>query len=181
MKQSRRDFIKAASVVSAGAIISPELFSNPQISKAKTYPICVFTKCLQFLDYVQLGETLAKIGFKGAELGLRGGGHVLPENVKTDLPRAIKTLRQSGISVPMMVTGIINPEDPLNEAVLGTAAEQGIGHYRMGYLNYDSTKSIMENLNVLKKTFDKFEKINRKFGIKGCYQNHAGTNVGGPV
>lgn len=181
MKQSRREFIKTASAVSAGAIISPKLFSGPQISRAKTYPICVFTKCLQFLDYTQLGETLANIGFKGAELSVRDEGHVLPENVKTDLPRAIKTLQQSGISVPMMVTGIINPEDPLTETILGTASELGVGYYRMGYLSYDPTKSIMDNLTTHKKTFDKLEKINRKFGIQGCYQNHSGTKVGGPV
>lgn len=181
MNQSRREFIKTASAVSAGALISPKLFSGPQISKTKTYPICVFTKCLQFLDYTQLGEALANIGFKGAELSVREGGHVLPENVKTDLPRAIKTLQQSGISVPMMVTGIIDPEDPLTETILGTASELGVGYYRMGYLSYDPAKSITDNLTAHKKTFDKLEKINRKFGIQGCYQNHSGTKVGGPV
>jgi len=56
-------------------------------------------------------------------------------------------LKQSGISVPMMVTGIINPEDPLTEIVLGTASEQGVGYYRMGYFKYDPAKSIMENLS----------------------------------
>lgn len=181
MNQSRREFIKTASAASAGAIISPKFFSGRQISKTKTFPICVFTKCLQFLDYPQLGETLVNIGYKGAELGVRNGGHVLPENVKTDLPRAIKTLEKSGISVPMMVTGIIDPEDPLTEIILGTASEQGVSYYRMGYLSYDPVKSVPENLSTHKKTFDKLEKINRKFGIQGCYQNHAGTNIGGPV
>jgi sugar phosphate isomerase/epimerase len=181
MNRSRREFIKTASAVSAGAIISPKLISGPQISKAKTYPVCVFTKCLQFLDYEQLGETLANIGFKGAELSVREEGHVLPENVKTDLPRAIKTLQKSGISVPMMVSGIINPEDPLTERVLGTASEQGVEYYRMGYLSYDPAKSVMENLTAHKKTFDKLEIINRKYGIQGCYQNHSGVRIGGPV
>ena len=181
MYQSRREFIKTASAVSAGAVISPKLFSGPQISKAKIYSICVFTKCLQFLNYAQLGETLADIGFKGAELTVRDEGQVLPENVKTDLPRAIKALQQSGISVPMIVTGIINPDDPLTEIVLGTASEQGVGYYRMGYLNYDPAKTIMGNLTIHKKAIDKLEKINRKFGIQGSYQNHSGIRVGGPV
>lgn len=181
MSLTRREFIKTASAVSAGAIINPKQFSGTNNSIGKSYPCCVFTKCLQFLGYKQLGETLANIGFKGAELSVRDEGHVLPENVKTDLPLAIRTLRQSGISVPMMVTGIIDPEDPMTEKILGTAAEQGIEYYRMGYLSYDPIKSITENLNFHKKTFEKFEKINRKIGIKGCYQNHSGTKVGGPV
>jgi L-ribulose-5-phosphate 3-epimerase len=181
MNQSRREFIKTASAVSAGAVFSPELFTGPPDAKAKTYPFCVFSKCLQFLDYEHLGMALADIGFKGAELSVREEGHVLPGNVKTDLPRAVKTLQKSGISVPMMVTGIVSAEDPLTEAILGTASELGIGFYRMGYLSYDPGKTIMENLSIHKKTFDKLEKINRKFGIQGCYQNHSGTRIGGPV
>jgi sugar phosphate isomerase/epimerase len=51
----------------------------------------------------------------------------------------------------------------------------------MGYIRYNSEISVPENLAIHKKTFEKLEKINRKFGIKGCYQNHAGTNIGGPV
>jgi L-ribulose-5-phosphate 3-epimerase len=181
MNQSRREFLKTASAVSAGAIISPGLFSGSVDIKAKVYPFCVFTKCLQFLDYAQLGEALANIGFKGAELSVREEGHVLPENVKTDLPRAIKTLQQSGISVPMMVTGITNAEDPLTETILGTASELGVKFYRMGYLSYDPGKTITENLSLHKKTFEKLEKMNRKYGIHGCYQNHSGTRIGGPV
>ena len=81
-----------------------------------------------------MGETLAAIGFKGAELTVRDEGQVLPENVKTDLPRAIKTLQKSGVSVPMIVTGIINPDDPLTENVLGTASEQWCGLLQDGIL-----------------------------------------------
>jgi L-ribulose-5-phosphate 3-epimerase len=181
MKQSRRVFIKTASAGSAGAILSPGLFSNSEFSEARTHPLCVFTKCLQFLDYEQLGEALSLMGFKGADLSVRDGGHVLPENVKTDLPRAVKILHKSGIQVPMMVTGIISAEDPLTETILGTASDLGIGYYRMGYLSYDPAKSITENLEIHKKAFDRLEKVNRKFGIQGCYQNHSGARVGGPV
>jgi len=161
--ETRREFIKTASAVSAGAVISPKLFSNPKEVKAKNYPFCVFTKCLQFLDYEQLGVTLADIGFKGAELSVREEGHVLPGNVKTDLPRAVKTLQKSGISVPMMVTGIVSAEDPLTEAILGAASELGIGFYRMGYLGYDPGKTIPENLSVHKKTFEKLEKLTDRY------------------
>ncbi len=182
MKSSRRNFIKTASVASAGVVANPSLFASQQsIQETNTFPICVFTKCLHFLDYPQLGETLAKIGFNAAELTVRNKGHVLPEKVETDLPRAIKTLQQSGVSVPMMVSGINDPEDPLTERVLGTASEHGVEYYRMGYLRYDRKKTIMENLDAHKRVFDKLEKLNRKYGIQGCYQNHAGTGVGAPL
>jgi len=181
MKQSRRDFIRSASALSAGAMISPQLLSGPKLPDAGPDPICVFTKCLQFLDYPELGETLAAVGFSGADLSVRNGGHVLPENVKTDLPRAVKALRKAGVSVPMMVTGITGTEDPHTEALIAAAADLGIGYYRMGYMSYDPEKSLPDSLDAHKKRFEKLEKLNRKYGICGCYQNHSGPRVGGPV
>ncbi|MCU0474177.1 MAG: sugar phosphate isomerase/epimerase [Bacteroidales bacterium] len=182
MKQTRLQFIKTASAASAGALLSPNLFASGSIAKTNIfYPICFFSKCLQFIDYNKLGGVIADIGFKGVELSVRKDGHVSPENVKSDLPKAINALQQAEISVPMIVTDIVNPDDPLTEIVIGTAAENGVGYYRMGYLKYDNTKSIVENHDVHKKILEQLEKINRKFGIQGCYQNHQGTGFGGPV
>ena len=181
MKHSRRAFIKTTSAATAGVVIAPNILAVKCSTDVNTFPIGVFTKCLQFLDYDKLGVTLAKAGFKNAELPVRKGGIVLPENVKTDLPKVIKALKKSGIKVPMMVSDINNAEDPATEAVIATAAEAGIKYYRMGYLAYDPAKSIMENLDIHKIAFEKLEQINRKYQIHGCYQNHSGTRVGGPV
>jgi len=181
MNQTRLQFIKTASAASAGALLSPNLFASGSIVKTNTNPICFFSKCLQFIDYDKLGGTIAEIGFKAVELSVRKGGHVSPENAKSDLPKAIKALQQAGISVPMIVTDIVNPDDPLTEIVLGTAAENGVGYYRMGYLKYDNTKSVVENHVIHKKILEQLEKINRKLGIHGCYQNHQGTGFGGAV
>lgn len=165
----------------AGAAMSPVLLAKPEEAKASPVSISAFTKCLQFIDYERLGETLAFAGFNGADLPVRSDGYIKPENVKTELPKVVKVLKKSGISVPMMVTAIANADDPYTERVLGTASELGIKYYRTGYLIYDQKKSIQENLDTHKKGFEKLEKINRKYGIHGGYQNHSGTRVGGPV
>ena len=73
-----------ASAVSAGAILGPKLLASCSNTNGTTYPICYFSKSLQFLDYEQLGEATKDVGFKGIELSVRDEGHVLPENVKTD-------------------------------------------------------------------------------------------------
>jgi L-ribulose-5-phosphate 3-epimerase len=181
MIKSRREFFKIASSSIAGAAISPDLFSNSVSSKASGRQICVFTKCLQFIDYTRLGDILASAGFDGADLPVRSDGLIRPDNVEVELPKVVKALKESGISTPMMVTAITNPEDPLTGRVLGTASESGIKYYRTGYLTYDQTKSIQENLDNHRRSFEKLEKINRKYDIQGAYQNHSGTRVGGPV
>jgi L-ribulose-5-phosphate 3-epimerase len=181
MVKSRREFLKAAAATSVGAAMSPNLFSNPEVSKVPKVQLCAFTKCLQFIDYERLGETLAFAGFDGADLPVRPDGYIRPDNIETELPKVVKALKKSGIIVPMIVTAITNADDPQTERILGTASELGIKYYRTGYLNYDSVKSLPENLDNHKQTFEKLEKINRKYGIHGGYQNHSGTRVGGPV
>jgi sugar phosphate isomerase/epimerase len=93
----------------------------------------------------------------------------------------VKALKKYGIPIVMMVTDITDAENPLTEKVLGAASQAGIKYYRLGYFNYDRTKSIPANLDGHKKAMEKLEKVNRKYGIHGGYQNHSGTNVGGPV
>jgi L-ribulose-5-phosphate 3-epimerase len=179
---TRREFIKTISVTTAGLVIGPQFYATTAIPNAKPEPVCVFSKCLQFLDYDHLGEALAKVGFNAVDLTVREDGHVLPEKTKEDLPKAVKALNKSGISVPMIVTRIGNPDDPQTEQIIGTASELAIKYYRIGPLKYDRSKSIQENLDRYKNVFEKFEKINQKYSIHGCYQNHPGVDrVGAPL
>lgn len=190
MDNSRRNFIKTGLALTTGAVLTPEVytrelnfpaFQDTSPTKKGSHPICVFTKCLQYLDYDRVASTLAEAGYDGADLSVRPGGHVLPENVKKDLPRAVKAFQKAGVSTPMMVTSIVDATDKHTEPVLATAAEMGLKYYRMGYLDYDKSKTVPQNIDIHKRAFEQLEKINRKYGIHGSYQNHSGNRVGGPV
>ncbi|MBT3385392.1 MAG: TIM barrel protein [Prolixibacteraceae bacterium] len=178
---SRRNFIKTSAVGAAGITlangVSASVLSVPETKR----PIHVFTKCLQFLNYDEIAEVLAKNGFDGADLAVRTGGQVLPENVETDLPKAVKALRKAGVDSNMIVTKINDADDPFAARTLKTMADLGIKYYRMGYLAYDDKKSIVENLDMHKTAFEKLETLNRKYNVHGGYQNHSGQRVGGPV
>ncbi|WP_372949253.1 sugar phosphate isomerase/epimerase family protein [Mariniphaga sp.] len=181
MIQSRRNFIKksaagAAALGMAGPVLAGEML-NPETKR----PIHVFTKCLQFLSYEEIAEVLAKHGFAGADLTVRPGGQVLPENVERDLPKVLKALRNAGVDSFMVTTSLNNPDDAFTRPILKTMADLGIRYYRTGYLDYDHSKSIPENLEKHKITFEKLEKLNREYGVTGNYQNHSGRRVGGPV
>ena len=178
---SRREFVKTALTAGAGILLGPKVFGTDIQSASRLHPLNVFAKCLQFLDYDRMAEVIARVGFDGADLPVRPAGAVLPEKVKTDLPRAQKALAKNGKSIPMIVTSINDPDDRYTEEILGTAAQAGIKYYRMGYFDYDKSLSIQQNLDVHKKQTEKLEKINRKYGIHGGYQNHSGTRVGAPV
>ncbi len=83
----------------------------------------------------------------------------------------------------MIVTNIVDADDEHTENILNAAAEQDIKYYRMGYYRYEQGLSVIENLDNAKRKLEKLEKLNRKFDMKACYQNHSGANlfVGGPL
>ena len=92
---SRRNFLSlcaAGTVGMACSGLTPSVFAG-------NYPKCkvsVFSKHLQWLDYEAMAELAAEIGFDGVDLTVRPKGHVLPERVDRDLPRAVDAVRKAG-------------------------------------------------------------------------------------
>ncbi len=184
---SRREFIAKSSAAIAGVSAGLNVFGNENtfqtVAAVKNVirPVHVFTKCLQFLDFDKMAGVVARQGFDGADLTVREGGQVLPGNVDADLPKAIKALKKEGVGSNMIVTNINDADDKFTRPILKTMADLGIKYYRMGYINYDSKKTMPQNLDEIKRTFKKLEQLNREYGVSGNYQNHSGTRVGGPV
>jgi sugar phosphate isomerase/epimerase len=181
---NRRDFVKKSAMAGAGLMAAPALNGFPPVggsSENDPWRIHFFSKHLQFLDYDEAADACVQAGMNGADLTVRPGGHVLPENVERDLPLAVKAFRNAGLNVEMMASGINDPEDPLTEKVLHTASEQGIKFYRLGYYRYDHKLSMVNNLEQIKVKMAGLAKLNEKYKIHGAYQNHAGSNFGAPV
>lgn len=177
---SRRTFVHVAGLATATLAAKPAsiLAAKPA---AVNRPICVFSKHLQWLDYKDMAEVVAEIGFDGVDLTVRPGGHVLPEKVRNDLPRALAAVKAAGISMPMMTTKITDPDDAITASILKTAQQCGVGVYRMGYWTYDKNKTVMQSLDALKPKMKKLAALNEQYNIHGAYQNHAGTRVSAPV
>ena len=107
---SRREFVARAAAAgltigalatasrAAGAAAPPRREAEPVIA--------VFSKHLQWLAFADVGPVVAESGFRAVDLTVRPGGHVLPERVEEDLPRAVETLRKSGLTVPLITTAI---------------------------------------------------------------------------
>ena len=124
MSVSRRLFLGVA----ASALAVPAQTVRPQL--------LVFSKHLPELNYEQLGQTAKELGFDGVDLTVRPKGHVLPERVAEDLPRAVETLRKYGLAVPMITTEITSATDPVAIPTLRTAAKLGIPYFKPGYWRY---------------------------------------------
>ena len=156
-------------------------FPIPENSTHRTtekLSVSIFSKHLQFLDYQTTGEMAAEMGFDGVDLTVRTKGHVLPENVETDLPKAITAIQKGGSRCEMMTTKVEQVGNAIDVNVLETAAQLGVKSYRMNWYKYLEGKSFEESLAIYQKQIQALGILNKKLGIVGCYQNHAGTKVG---
>jgi len=179
---TRRSFLGSAALASAGLAAAGKARSAGSRGRAATgRRVCVFTKHLQWFDYGTAAEIAAEIGFDGVDIPVRPGGHVLPERVAEDLPRAVEAFRGAGLDVPMITTAITGTDSPYAEEVIRTAAGLGIGYYRMGWLRYDDSLGIEKTLDSYRPRFRELAVMNAEYGVHGAYQNHAGVNVGAPV
>lgn len=173
---NRRHFI-ATTVTGTILAKTDFLFAKPPT----TMKISVFSKTLHWIeDYQTLANTVAEMGFDGIDLTVRPDGHVLPENVEIDLPKAIQAAKKANIDISMIVTGILQA-DTLSERVLKTASSQKIEHYRMGWYRLDMQKDILTQVDTFAQQMKNLAILNKMYNISGEYQNHGGPHLGAAV
>ena len=97
----------------------------------------MFSKMLGALSVPEAGERIRALGFEGVDLTVQDQGHVLPGNVRRDLPPAVKTLASLGLSVPMITTGVTAADEEHARDIFQTAAECGIRRLKLGYWRYE--------------------------------------------
>ena len=141
--------------------------------------ISIFSKHLHWLNYKDMAALAAQLGYDGVDLTVRDKGHVLPENVAKDLPKAVEAIRNAGLEVYTITTDIKTADEPHTQAILKTAASVGIKNYRMGWYGYTG-KGIQADLETFKKDLKGLATLNEKYQIHGDYENHT-ERFGGPI
>jgi sugar phosphate isomerase/epimerase len=165
-------------VVKDGLIRTDGLDEPGLIDEAKKPMLCMFSKHFPELNYEQLGKTCRDLGFTGIDLTVRPKGHVLPERVTEDLPRAVEALRKSGLEVPMITTDITSAAGA--GAILKTAAGLGISYFKPGYWRYNSGDPLARIKEVAADIRGIAELAAEHKIVMGLH-NHSGTYVGESV
>ena len=171
MRLSRREVLFAATAAAAAGK-SKAARSNPEL--------CFFSKPLPELNFDQLGKAVREMGFEGVDLTVRPKGHVLPERVEQDLPRAVEQMAKHGVAVPMITTGLTSPSDPAARPTLRTAARLKIPYFKLGYMYYQGD-DIEKTLAQAKRDVEGLVALAREYGITAGFHNHSGLYVGAPV
>jgi sugar phosphate isomerase/epimerase len=153
----------------------------PDTKPAGKPTLCLFSKHLPHLGYKDLARTLRELGFPGVDLTTRPQGHVLPERVAEDLPKAFEALRSEGIELPMITTGLTSLSDPAARPTLSTAAKLKVPYWKLGYYRYRDLSKFDETLREVKREVEGLAGASRHAGIRGGFHNHSGTYVGAAI
>lgn len=137
-----------------------------------------FSKHLPDHDYLRLGQALKQLGFPAVDLTVRPQGHVLPERAAEDLPRAVHTLREQGIEVPMITTGLLTAAEPTAKPILSAAGKLGVPCFKPGYYRYKDLKRVPEHVKETREQFRGLVELAREFRVQAGFHNHSGTYVG---
>ena len=84
---------RRAMLAGAAALLATPAAARPKLK------ISIFSKHLAEVQGAELAKAAVDLGFDGVDITVRKGGHVLPEQVKQNLPPLVKILRGAGLEV----------------------------------------------------------------------------------
>jgi sugar phosphate isomerase/epimerase len=139
--------------------------------------LMLFSKHLGDLDVAAAGRVIAELGFAGVDLTVRPRGHVLPENARAQLGPAVHTLRDIGLDVPLVTTGITSADDPYAVDIFEEAAAAGVPNLKLGYWRYAGFGTIHSAVEDAARDLDGIEALAARTGVRAVIHNHSGNFV----
>lgn len=181
---SRREFIKVSTLAAIGSIPIVNFansLDNTENTSNQDLKIYIFSKHLQFLDYKGMSEAAKDMGFDGIDLTVRPKGHVLPEDVAEDLPKATEAMKSFDLVTNFFTSRVLDANDEADKKVLETASQLGYKYYRTGWYKYAKDKSIQESVKIYGDHLKGLAQLNKNLSIIGSYQNHSGNYFGASI
>jgi sugar phosphate isomerase/epimerase len=125
------------------------------------------------LSWRELAESAKRAGFGGIDLTVRREGHVLPQNVVEDLPKAVAAIRGEGMEVSMITTELLSADDPAADPILRTAGKLSIPVIKPGYYHYKFV-DVRKELEEAGNKFRGLVELAHQHGVEVGFHNHSG-------
>ncbi|MEZ4710073.1 MAG: sugar phosphate isomerase/epimerase [Caldilineaceae bacterium] len=142
--------------------------------------LIMFTKHLEGLDVPAIIEALNAVGVDGADLCVRNGYPVNPENIATALPAAARQFAAAGLSIPLVTApGDFNrPDIDYAERYYAACGEAGVKHVKLGYWHWQPGMRYWEEVDKIRGYLDQFQALSARFGVQTVVHNHSGRSMG---
>src|SRR5262245_35698453 len=137
-----------------------------------------FTKMLQSLDVPGLVGFAKEVGLDGVDLTVRPNYPVTPDNVATELPRAVKAFKDEGLVVGLVTapTDLTDPDSAAAKAIFEACGKAGVPAIKIGYFAYKD--KFDATLADARARMAGFAKLAAGTGAKACYHTHSGNYLG---
>jgi len=140
----------------------------------------MFTKHLEGLDIPAIKKALKSVGVEEADLCVRPGYPVNPDNVDTELPKVAKQFADEGLCIPLVTTpgDFLSVDVPYVEKMYAACGEAGVGNIKLGYWHWSAEQHYWDGVEKIRKDLDGLSKLSEKYGPKTCIHNHSGHSMG---
>ncbi len=135
---------------------------------------CIFSKHLPDLGWADLAAATIDMGFDGIDLTVRPKGHVLPERVTEDLPRALDAVRAKGTTIAMITTEVTSADQPTARTIFAAAGKAGIGLIKVGYWKYALT-DVRAEVAAMGRDLAGLAALAKQHGVAIGVHNHQGN------
>jgi sugar phosphate isomerase/epimerase len=137
-----------------------------------------FTKTLQSLDVAGLIAFLKEVGLDGADLAVRPGYPVTPDNAARELPKAARAFQDDGLTIALVTapTSLTDPESAAARTLFEACAKAGVPAIKVGYFPYKEKYDAA--LTEARARMAGFAKLAEKTGVRACYHTHSGNYLG---
>ncbi|MBV7327292.1 sugar phosphate isomerase/epimerase [Chloroflexi bacterium TSY] len=140
----------------------------------------MFTKHLEGLDVSGIIAALKSVGVQGADLCVRTGYPVNPQNIETALPQAAKQFADEGLSIPLVTApGDFNkPDIDYAERYYAACGEAGVKHIKLGYWHWHAGMDYWDQVERIRGYLADFQELSKKTGVQTVVHNHSGRSMG---
>jgi sugar phosphate isomerase/epimerase len=113
--------------------------------------VCLYSRVLVEIAYIDLPMILQGMGFDGVDLSVEHGGHIQPDKVDYNLMPALEGFTGRGLDVPMITTGLTTLQDKDAQEVLGLATYIGVPFFRPGHWKMTGSAEIQMQLPMIQR------------------------------
>ena len=142
--------------------------------------IIMFTKHLEGQDVPTIIQSLKSAGVEGADLCVRPGYPVNPENVARALPEAAKLFVNAGLCIPLVTTpgDFTRPDLDYADRLYAACGEAGVNHIKLGYWHWTPGQDYWSEVDVVRGYLEGFQELSSKHGVQTVVHNHSGLSMG---
>jgi sugar phosphate isomerase/epimerase len=135
--------------------------------------LVLFSKLFAGTDVDQLAERVQATGFDAIELPVRPGYQCPPQEAAERLVPVVERLRELGIEVPIVTAPVVEPTDPLTQAIYEACGRAGVHYLRPGYWRVEGG-GYWEAFRRARRQVKGLEQLSQRTGVKTALHIHSG-------